>query len=132
METFSVTSGKAAIGDPTMGLATIETGVGTFKLIEGALRSANPGEPIVDLDFPALFAVDAEFTDQFEAWYHRIGNETNYTLPLMIDRLDEANKEIGTSVAFYWEEEISGSPREGSYTIERSKIIRTEQADDAN
>lgn len=74
----------------------------------------------------------AQFQDEFEAWFHRVRSEANDTLTLLIDRLEEASQEIGATLAFYWEEELSGTAGEGAYTIESSKIIQRGQASGGN
>ena len=50
--------------------------------------------------------VDSKDREEFENWYHEIGNETSYVIPVITQRLNEIEERIGGKVAFNWEEDL--------------------------
>ena len=123
MNRFSIKCGKLAIGDPTMGMVVVDfPDSGEFTLQQGALFPAQDDVPVIALDSPGLFVVDAEFLSEFEEWYHKVGAETYYALHLLEERTDEISRKLGSEVAFYWEEELSGASKEERYQFDPTKV----------
>ena len=123
MSKFTVTSGRIAIGDPTMGLVEIEVGgSGQYRLQCGALTPPQSGAAKISLDSPAIFVVDATHREELEEWYHRVGNETSYDLMSIQERLAEAQKELGVEIGFYWENELAPNAEEGAYGLDIAKL----------
>ena len=111
-----------------MGMKQFEVSeLGDLKLQVGALTKAKEDVEPISLDSPSLFVVDTKNEKEFEDWFHEIGNETSYTIPLMINRISEIEEKIGMKIAFYWEEEITGDASEGEYSFDTSKIEKAYQ-----
>ena len=126
MNTFTIQSGKLAIGDPTMGMVIFEfPRCGDFTLQKGALQTIDNDKKVISLDSPGVFVVDAENLNEFEKWYHKTGNEVSYALNLLAERTDEISTKLNRKVAFFWEEDLSGSPQEGQYTLNLTKITKS-------
>lgn len=107
MDTFTTSSRCVSIGDPTMGLVNVTLPEnGTFKLLPGCLIESTDEDEVIDLDSPGLFVVDSKDREEFENWYHEIGNETSYVIPVITQRLNEIEERIGGKVAFNWEEDL--------------------------
>jgi hypothetical protein len=129
-QVFDLKTGVLAIGDPTMGLAqySLTLKAGAYRLGPKAFRrpvgKADSAKPLIDLDSPCVFALDAAHVPEFKAWYHRVGNECSYMVLTLEQRLPEFEAIIGSRVGFYWEEEIAGENREGQYILDPAKIIK--------
>jgi hypothetical protein len=52
-------------------------------------------------------------------------DECKYIIPSVVERLGEAAEEVGVRVGFYWEEDLSGVSREGTYWLGLTKVVRT-------
>jgi hypothetical protein len=42
----------------------------------------------------------------------------------IVERLPEFESSLGSQVGFYWEHEVAGKNREGSYTLDVTKILK--------
>jgi hypothetical protein len=129
---FDLKTGSLAVGDPTMGFAryTLPLAPGAYRLGPQAFRyvAANSavelGQPIISLDNPCVFAPDASHVVEFEAWYHRIGNECAYMALTLAERLTEFEAAVGARVGFYWEHEVAGYDREGQYVLDPTGVLQ--------
>lgn len=121
---FGLASGKIAIGDPGMGLvvAKVDRAPGRYRLQRGALvapsRRQRGLSPVMTLDLPCLFVLDAAHKRAFLAWFERIWAECRYDMARVGQRASEIPSELGCEVAFYWESELAGVAKEGSYRLD--------------
>jgi hypothetical protein len=124
---FDVRSGCIAIGDPTMGLPhyPLNLPAGRYRLQPGALREvAGTKSAPISLDGPFLFVVDASLEAEFLSWYHRTFDECGYIVPRVVERLPEVEAKLGVRIGFYWEEELVGAAKEGTYQLDPANVIR--------
>jgi hypothetical protein len=68
--------------------------------------------------------VDAALAERFLEWFHRTFNECGFAIPKVAMRLEEAAAELGAEVGFFWEETLSGTPQEGTYSLDVTKIVK--------
>ncbi len=130
MSEFTLETGSIAIGDPVMGLARYPVSLppGCYVLEPGALKhviAADSDEtslPLVDLDGPYVYVLDASKCEQFETAFHEVGNECSYMMMEMQNRHQDIERKTGTQIGFYWEEELAGENREGKYVLDTAKI----------
>jgi hypothetical protein len=101
---------------------------GAYRLGPRAFRrAAGPADlarPLIDLDSPCVFALDAAHVAEFESWYHRVGNECLYMAFTLAKRLPEFESTIGARVGFYWEHEVAGQDQEGRYVLDASHVLK--------
>lgn len=127
---FDLTTATLAVGDPTMGLARYPLALpaGAYRLGPRAFRraagQANSSQPLINLDSPCVFALDAAHVAEFESWYHRVGNECAYMAFTLAERLREFETVVGSRVGFYWEHEVAGQNREGQYVLDPSRVFK--------
>ena len=125
---FSLASGKIAIGDPGMGLVVAKLGLvpGRYRLKPGALVAPKKRQrglsPIMTLDLPCLFVMDAAQRDAFLGWFERAWLECRYDMACVAQRAREIPSTLGCEIAFYWENELAGAAREGSYRLDPAYV----------
>jgi len=125
---FDVRTDSIAIGDPAMGLVHYALAVpaGRYRLEAGALRAGDDSDATaIRLDGPYLFVVDASAEEEFLRWFHRAFDECGYIIPRVVERLEEATAGLGVRVGFYWEEELVGEAREGTYRLDPAKVVKS-------
>ena len=99
---------------------------GFYRLQAGALHEDSADvTPRINLASPYLFVVDAAVKDAFLSWFHRVSQECNYRIPMVIERLGDAENTLGLRVGFYWEDDLANSSKEGIYHLDASKVIST-------
>jgi hypothetical protein len=126
---FDLESGTLAIGDPAMGLARypLRLAPGAYRLGSQAFQlnaGDNEPAPLISLDSPCVYALDAAHLAKFKEWYHRVGNECNYMALTLAERLPEFESAVGARVGFYWEREVAGDDREGEYVLDPAGVFK--------
>src|SRR5690606_10727599 len=94
---FDLTTGRLAVGDPTMGLAqcSLALPAGAYRLGPRAFRSVDkssavePVQSLIEMDSPCVFALDAALVEEFEAWHHRVGDERSHMVHTIAKELRE-------------------------------------------
>lgn len=136
-QVFDLKTGTLAVGDPTMGLAhySLALPAGAYRLGSRAFRGvagpANSAQPTIDLDSPCVFALDAAHVDEFDSWYHRVGNECSYMVHALAKRLPEFEAAAGVRVGFYWEHDVAGENHEGQYVLDPARVLKHAESDPA-
>lgn len=130
MPEFTLETGSVAIGDPVMGLArySVSLSPGRYALEMGALKQIDGTEseenrlPLIDLDGPCIYILDASKIEQFETAFHEVGKECSYMMMEMQNRHKEIEQKTGAQIGFYWEEKLAGASREGRYVFDTTRI----------
>ncbi len=130
MSEFTLETDSISIGDPAMGLArySVSLAPGRYTLDAGALKPVDEADaiegsvPRIDLDGPYLYVLDTSKTEQFEAAFHQLGNECSYNLMVMQSRHEELESKVGSQIGFYWEADVAGTNREGTYMLDIAKV----------
>lgn len=125
MSSFDLTTNAICIGDPVMGLVRYEVSVppGRYSIGSGALAPPGDGQPLIDLDGPYIYILDACKSDAFDHAFHELGNECSYNMMEMEGRHAELENRVGVKIAFFWEHSLTGRSSEGQYSLDVSKII---------
>lgn len=127
---FDLKTGSLAVGDPTMGLArySLALPAGAYRLGSQAFRRAAgqaiSTQPLINLDSPCVFALDAAHIAEFESWYHRTGNECSYMALTLAKRLPEFETAVSARVGFYWEHEVASQDCEGQYVLDPAGVLK--------
>ncbi len=125
MSSFDIISDAICIGDPVMGLARYPVTLppGRYTLGAGAIVPAGSGSPLIDLDGPYMYILDASKLEDFERVFHALGNECSYNMMEMETQHDDLQSQVGADVAFFWEHDLVGSSGEGQYCLDVSKVL---------
>ena len=126
---FDLLTGRLAIDDPAMGLATYTLSFkpGKHRLESSALRlvdgkAKHDQRTLVRLDFPCVFALDRRHVDEFKEWYHRIGNECSYNMLTISERLAEFESAVGCKLGFVGNTKLPVMIAKGSTSLIRMRF----------
>ncbi len=112
-----------------MGLARYRTSLcpGSYQLLPNSLcplaaPSKLSPDAVISLDSPCVFALDASHLAEFMSWYHRVGGDCSYVVPIIVDQLHTFESAVGARVAHYWEHEVGEGDRERTYYLDTAKV----------
>ncbi|WP_222435964.1 hypothetical protein [Rubripirellula tenax] len=125
MSSFDLVTNEICIGDPVMGLARYDISLppGRYSIGSGALAPPSDGKPLIDLDGPYIYILDASKADAFDRAFHELGNECSYNMMEMEARHADLENRVGVQIAFFWEQSLAGRSSEGQYSLDVSKVV---------